>query len=481
MFTERLAALLSAVLAVRRQHIQLSIAAASVAVDVSIVTANQAEGVAVWNAVGEWTLPVLSSALGTTVERLAPPTLVFIPYQALSPPLPPESQQPALISTGATPETNASLTLLPSATSPEVIAALLGVAGFLGSAVVGIALLRCWWKRRQQARTHGEVVLTRPQADVPSAPGEVVVSGLTIGALQTPDSMQRRARGLASVYESPASDYEDAILESRKLRARRALLGALNELRTLPDTSLARDSEEPWNATRRAQGSSQGLGVHGISVRMERLVGPSIGILAEESTLMVDGAEWPPSEEEAVAAREEAADAIEQASGQVGVLVVPQVQAHLPSQSQPMPQPIPLPMPMRLSRAFKVGRRLSLRHAIASWMRHGQRTLAHARNAAIIAAVRQIYADHSRLLLARQLSRCWVHWVRTALDWSAEHGRLLLARRLFLRRQMLRQAMRKWRHRSAHFLTPDAPLASVERPAACHPRSALRSVPSLRI
>ena len=631
MFTERLAALLSAAVAVRRQDIRLSIAAASVAVDVSIVAANQTEGAALWNAVEEWTVPILSSALGTAVERLTPPTLVFIPYQAPSP-WPPESLPTFNSKSSLLPETNSSLTL-PSA-EPFALIALVVITCFLGSIVVGIALLCCWWRRRQQAkakfgaqalREHRQIVLTRPKVDMPSAGlGDVAVSVPTIGAFQTPESTQRCVRGLGSVYESPASDYEDSLLESRMLRARRALLGALDELRTLPDTGLARDSEEPWNVTRRAQGKPWGRDIHGISVQVERHLGPSIASIAEESSPAVDGMQqWPGpelelAEEEAAMGGKNAADAVKQATRArepAGGNIVPHVQTYWPSQPQPQPQPppqlyvscsppvpphpplgrlspsppesdippssswIPLsavsspsleayarpqPRPMRvpmptlqvtppllpppaplpstpapqvitpnqqppkllppkllppkllppptnkrtmptttvvpaampshvldrkqhkgrmgtnpqvLSRAFKVGRRLSLRHAIISWARHGQQTFAHARNVAIIAAVRQIYAD-------RQLFGRWLHWVRAALDWSAEHGRLLLARQLFLRRQMLRQALRMWRHRSAHFLTPIAPLASVERPAACRPRSGSSAgvmVPSLRI
>ena len=83
---------------------------------------------------------------------------------------------------------------------------------------------------------------------------------------------------------------------------------------------------------------------------------------------------------------------------------------------------------------------LALSRALVAWRHQAQLAAKTSRQTAIISAVRQIQAH-------KQLFESWILWARAALDWSAEQGRLLSVRRLYLRHQTLRQAVHLWRQR----------------------------------
>lgn len=83
---------------------------------------------------------------------------------------------------------------------------------------------------------------------------------------------------------------------------------------------------------------------------------------------------------------------------------------------------------------------LTLGHALRGWARYAKRVKVARHQTILGAAACDIYRQ-------RQLLTSWMAWARAALDWSAEHGRLLKARKLFLAHQDMRGSLRKWTER----------------------------------
>lgn len=119
--------------------------------------------------------------------------------------------------------------------------------------------------------------------------------------------------------------------------------------------------------------------------------------------------------------------------------------------------------------AASVARTFALGRVFSVWSRSTQSALALRHSESLSMTACTIYQR-------RQLFMAWMVWAHSALDWSAENGRLLQVRRLFMARQALRAALRQWHERCS---TPQCETSFVVQPR-CDTRT-ISDVPSMRV